>query len=42
MDIEKTTIKMEPDQSSNGGLYVPGKERVEFRAPQRKSLLGMR
>lgn len=41
VDIEKTTIKMEPDKSSNGGLYVPGKERVEFRAPQRKSLLGL-
>ncbi|KAF2302787.1 hypothetical protein GH714_008377 [Hevea brasiliensis] len=32
---------MEPEQSSGGGLYVPGKQRVEFRAPQRKSLLGL-
>lgn len=32
---------MEPDNSGGGGLQLPGKDRVVFRAPERKSLLGL-
>lgn len=31
---------LEPDETSVGGLQLPGKDRVVFRAPERKSLLG--
>ena len=34
-------MTFEPDQSGGGGLHVPGKDRVIFRPPQRKSLLGI-
>ena len=32
---------MEAEKTSAGGLYVPGKDRVVFRAPERKSILGI-
>lgn len=41
IDLDKTTTTLEPDGASGGGLYVPGKDRVVFRPPERKSLLGM-
>lgn len=31
---------MEPEKSIGGGLFVPGKERVVYVAPERKSRLG--
>ena len=41
IDIDKTTVTLEAEQISSGGLYVPGKDRVEFKRPERKSLLGI-
>lgn len=41
VDINSLVSTLEPEQSSGGGLQVPGKERLEFRAPGRKSLLGI-
>ncbi|KAJ9709800.1 hypothetical protein PVL29_001318 [Vitis rotundifolia] len=41
IDLDQTTVTFEPDQSGGGGLHVPGKDRVVFRPPQRKSLLGL-
>ncbi|KAK9267827.1 hypothetical protein L1049_010263 [Liquidambar formosana] len=41
IDLDKSTVTLEPEKSSGGGLYVPGKDRVVFRAPERKSLLGL-
>ncbi|OVA17529.1 Helicase [Macleaya cordata] len=41
IDLDKTTVTLEPDKVSNGGLFVPGKDRVVFRPPERKSLLGL-
>lgn len=38
--LDKTTATLEPDKSSGGGLFVPGKDRVVYRPPERKSLLG--
>ena len=38
--LDKTTVTLEPEKSSGGGLFVPGKDRVVYRAPERKSLLG--
>lgn len=35
------TETLEPEKSSGGGLYVPGKDRVVYVAPERKSRLGM-
>ncbi|XP_059657706.1 pre-mRNA-splicing factor ATP-dependent RNA helicase DEAH7-like isoform X2 [Cornus florida] len=32
---------MEADETSAGGLFLPGKDRVVFRPPDRKSLLGL-
>eukprot|EP00257_Ricinus_communis_P008936 XP_002527133.2 pre-mRNA-splicing factor ATP-dependent RNA helicase DEAH7 isoform X1 [Ricinus communis] len=42
-DTDKTILTMEPEKSEGGGglLFVPGKDRVEFKPPQRKSLLGL-
>lgn len=40
IDLDKTTIMLEPEKTSGGGLMVPGKDRVVFRPPERKSLLG--
>ncbi|KAK2969278.1 hypothetical protein RJ640_030819, partial [Escallonia rubra] len=41
IDLDKTTVTLEPDRTSGGGLYVPGKDRLVFRPPERKSLLGL-
>ncbi|XP_019200353.1 PREDICTED: pre-mRNA-splicing factor ATP-dependent RNA helicase DEAH7 isoform X1 [Ipomoea nil] len=41
IDLDKTTTTLEPDGASGGGLYIPGKDRVVFRPPERKSLLGL-
>ncbi|KAG5237314.1 pre-mRNA-splicing factor ATP-dependent RNA helicase [Salix suchowensis] len=43
MDIDKSVVTMEAEQSngSEGGLFVPKKEKLEFRPPERKSLLGL-
>ncbi|KAF8390619.1 hypothetical protein HHK36_025146 [Tetracentron sinense] len=41
IDLNKTTITLEPDKVNSGGLYVPGKDRVVFRPSERKSLLGL-
>lgn len=32
---------LDPEKTTGGGLFVPGKDRVVFRAPERKSLLGI-
>lgn len=41
IDIDKTKEMLEPDEIGGGGLQLPGKDRVVFRAPERKSLLGL-
>lgn len=40
INLDKTTVTLEPEKSSGGGLFVPGKDRVVYRPPERKSLLG--
>ncbi|XXG48863.1 hypothetical protein AAC387_Pa02g3194 [Persea americana] len=40
-DIDKMTVTLEPDRITKGGLHVPGKDRMEFRPPERNSLLGL-
>ncbi|CAI0555466.1 unnamed protein product [Linum tenue] len=41
VNIDETMVTLKPEQSGEGGLFVPGKERVKFTAPERKSLLGL-
>lgn len=41
IDLDMTTSVLEPEKTSSGGLFVPGKDRLVFRPPERKSLLGM-
>lgn len=41
IDPNKTTETLESEETSSGGLFVPGKDRVMFKPPERKSLLGM-
>ncbi|XP_057452509.1 pre-mRNA-splicing factor ATP-dependent RNA helicase DEAH7 [Lotus japonicus] len=41
VDLDKMTETLEPEKSSGGGLYVPGKDRVVYVAPERKSRLGL-
>ncbi|XP_045799876.1 pre-mRNA-splicing factor ATP-dependent RNA helicase DEAH7-like [Trifolium pratense] len=41
VDINKTTMTLEPEKSTGGGLYVPGKDRVVYVAPEKKSRLGL-
>ncbi|CAI0450527.1 unnamed protein product [Linum tenue] len=41
VNIDETMVTLKPEQSCQGGLFVPGKERVKFTAPERKSLLGL-
>lgn len=41
IDLEKTTLLLEPENNTEGGLSVPGKDRPVFRAPERKSHLGL-
>jgi pre-mRNA-splicing factor ATP-dependent RNA helicase DHX38/PRP16 len=38
--VDKITETLEPEKASSGGLYVPGKDRLVFRPPERKSVLG--
>lgn len=40
IDIEKTTLLLEPENNTEGGLSVPGKDRPVFRPPERRSHLG--
>lgn len=41
IDVNKTMDTLEPEKASLGGLIVPGKDRLVYRAPERKSLLGL-
>ncbi|KAJ7945536.1 Pre-mRNA-splicing factor ATP-dependent RNA helicase [Quillaja saponaria] len=41
IDLDKTTVTLEPEKTSGGGLYLPGKDRVVFIPPERKSRLGL-
>ncbi|XP_023547917.1 pre-mRNA-splicing factor ATP-dependent RNA helicase DEAH7 [Cucurbita pepo subsp. pepo] len=41
IDIEKTTLLLEPENNTEGGLSVPGKDRPVFRPPERRSHLGL-
>lgn len=41
VDINKTTITLEPEKPSSGGLFVPGKDRVVYVPQERKSRLGI-
>ncbi|XP_051153013.1 pre-mRNA-splicing factor ATP-dependent RNA helicase DEAH7-like isoform X2 [Andrographis paniculata] len=40
-DPNKMTDTLGPEESSVGGLFVPGNDRVMFRLPERKSNLGL-
>ncbi|VFQ76434.1 unnamed protein product [Cuscuta campestris] len=39
--MDTTTTTLEPDSVGGGGLYIPGKDRVVFKQPERKSLFGL-
>ncbi|GMN49209.1 hypothetical protein TIFTF001_018375 [Ficus carica] len=41
IDLNKTKETLEGEKISGGGLYLPGKDRVVFKPPERKSLLGL-
>ncbi|CAL0322117.1 unnamed protein product [Lupinus luteus] len=42
VDLDKTTVTMESEiGSSGGGLYLPGKDRMVYVPPERKSRLGL-
>uniref|UniRef100_A0A7N0VIE2 RNA helicase n=2 Tax=Kalanchoe fedtschenkoi TaxID=63787 RepID=A0A7N0VIE2_KALFE len=41
IDLDKTTVTLEPEDAGTGGLIVPGKDRVVFRPSGKKSLLGL-
>ncbi|XP_004487236.1 pre-mRNA-splicing factor ATP-dependent RNA helicase DEAH7 [Cicer arietinum] len=41
VDVNKTTVTLEPEKSISGGLYVPGKDRVVYVQPERKSRFGL-
>lgn len=41
VDPNETTETLESEETSSGGLFVPGKDRVMFKPPERKSLLGL-
>ncbi|GAV91178.1 LOW QUALITY PROTEIN: hypothetical protein CFOL_v3_34577, partial [Cephalotus follicularis] len=41
IDIERTTVILDAEKTSGGGLYFPGKDRLTYRPPERKSLLGL-
>ncbi|KAL0372285.1 UNVERIFIED_CONTAM: Pre-splicing factor ATP-dependent RNA helicase DEAH7 [Sesamum calycinum] len=40
-DVDKTTDTLVPEESTTGGLFVPGKDRLVFRPPERRSVLGL-
>ncbi|QCE09158.1 pre-mRNA-splicing factor ATP-dependent RNA helicase DEAH7 [Vigna unguiculata] len=41
VDINQTIMTLEPEKPTSGGLYVPGKDRVVYVPPERKSRLGL-
>ncbi|CAN0901896.1 Pre-mRNA-splicing factor ATP-dependent RNA helicase DEAH7 [Linum grandiflorum] len=41
VNIDETLVTLKPEQSEGGGLFLPGKDRLKFTAPERKSLLGL-
>ncbi|XP_054806041.1 pre-mRNA-splicing factor ATP-dependent RNA helicase DEAH7 [Prosopis cineraria] len=41
LDLDKTTVTLEPEKSIGGGLYVPGKDKVVYIPQERKSRLGL-
>ncbi|KAF9595698.1 hypothetical protein IFM89_003440 [Coptis chinensis] len=41
IDLDKTTVILEPDRVSNGGLQFSGSDRVLYQPRERKSLLGL-
>ncbi|KAJ4785883.1 hypothetical protein LUZ62_037129 [Rhynchospora pubera] len=41
MDVNKTTDTLEPDSESSGGLSLPNKERLLYRPPENRSVLGL-
>lgn len=41
VDINQTIMTLEPEKPTSGGLYVPGKDRVVYVPPERKSRLGI-
>lgn len=41
LDLDKLTDTLEPEDTTTGGLFVPGKDRVVFRPPEKKSILGL-
>jgi pre-mRNA-splicing factor ATP-dependent RNA helicase DHX38/PRP16 len=42
IDLDKTTVTLEPEKSNEGGLYMAEKERILFKQPpERKSRLGL-
>lgn len=40
IDLDKTMELLEPEETKGGGLILPNKERLLFRAPEGKSLTG--
>lgn len=42
IDLDKTTVTLEAEKISVGGLFVPGKDRVVYQRPERKSILGIK
>ncbi|XP_014497739.1 pre-mRNA-splicing factor ATP-dependent RNA helicase DEAH7 [Vigna radiata var. radiata] len=41
VDINQTTMTLEPEKPTSGGLYVPGKDRVVYVPQERKSRFGL-
>lgn len=41
VDINQTTMTLEPEKPTSGGLYVPGKDRVVYVPQERKSRFGI-
>ncbi|KAF5204908.1 Pre-mrna-splicing factor atp-dependent rna helicase, partial [Thalictrum thalictroides] len=41
IDFDKTIVTLEPDKPCDGGLQLPGKDRVVFKPHEGKSLLGL-
>ncbi|GAB2297549.1 hypothetical protein Dimus_031646 [Dionaea muscipula] len=38
IDLNSTTVTMEPEEPGGGGLHVPGRDRVIYRRPERSQL----
>ncbi|KAG2371258.1 Pre-mRNA-splicing factor ATP-dependent RNA helicase [Vigna angularis] len=41
VDINQTTMTLEPEKPTSGGLYLPGKDRVVYVPQERKSRFGL-